>query len=1094
MPKLPAIILTLCCLDSAVAAEGDRLRLTEPAMAIPAGASALELAGGGLASPAVLGGIVRLRADAPGRVLGGSILTGTIAPSPPEGVFAVGAMRAVSEDDWRATQRIAGRCTLAAIHLPGSAWGTPAQRKAWSIPGSDADWDQVGVQIDGWLHVTVDGTTVSTRSDDGSRLWLDLDNDGGIGVGEWGSNNWGGGQGATTRPVHARIRAGCYRFRLQAEDGGGPNCISLLWDDATHSNGAFGGLHIVPASAFARPSWLTLDGVQPLALTAIIGGPGGLVIDGPVVEWRAGASCAGPLRVAHGRLRLAADLVVDELQIAAEAVVELAGHRLRVRHLDAAGTIAADGGTLAVVGAADSRLARFDGAGALIVDGGGTLRLDRADGADLTLRSGVVLKPERALSAVSARVLPGLGADLPLALPGPGPFALDVEITVPADAPADLGILAYARDRHDRWHQQARQGILAPGRHRLRFDFGPDAAAAPAVGDAPWNPDAATACTRAGVRLWSVAGGGTVQVHAETRPVTATPSSPRLLALRSDGPLATTSQRWELSCLPEPFPADPYDPEAFALSAEFTGPDGRRETVNGFHMVEAVAVDGGDRVRLRSEPRADFRLRWRPRLPGAWTCRLSARWAGGATSTIAFPLTVGGAPWDGYLRVDRGDPRFFSVDGAFAWPLGVNLHAVTDDRAREVLGTRPAAQRGVLAYEALVRRFSAAGADLAEVWMAAWNLGIEWGAHRPGFLGAGRYGQGQAAQLDALLDTAWAHGMRIVLATNHLGQGSDWCAPEWPLHPFHRANGGWLEKADDLFTDPRALAFQDRYRRYVIARWGDHPAVACWKIWTEIDLTNMRGNTVAWHDRASRRWRELDPYGHPVTTHWSGTYRVVAPAVVALPGIDFATIDAYHGSGSPLAELLQQSTLDPAHGLARLGKPVLCTEYGVNWNGGPREQLLAETMSAPFAGLVSGHAGAPMCWWFERLDQDAWFDGFRAMRRVLTGIDLRGGAGVALTSAGESPAQISGAAWVKPGRMVGYAIDRAWAAAGGEVAERAGVQLIPPGEAAGGTITVTWRNADTGEVVRTERLGHAGGRLVLSCPPWRRHIVFTAER
>ena len=93
------------------------------------------------------------------------------------------------------------------------------------------------------------------------------------------------------------------------------------------------------------------------------------------------------------------------------------------------------------------------------------------------VRDGIALLPGRASTAAAAPIVAGLGADLPVALPGPGAFVLDAVLRVPADAPPDLGVLAYARDRHERWHQQARRGVLPPGEHRLQFVFDLDAPA-----------------------------------------------------------------------------------------------------------------------------------------------------------------------------------------------------------------------------------------------------------------------------------------------------------------------------------------------------------------------------------------------------------------------------------------------------------------------------------------------------------------------------------------------------------------------------------------------------------------------------------------
>jgi hypothetical protein len=1076
----------------------DDLRGTVP---MSLGDTDLELAGGNLRAPVHLSGTLSVSSRTIPRVFTGRIVTSEVLPSPPQASFVVRSLRKVTQDDWRLTQTIAGRREDRLIHLPNAQWGTPAERKSWGISGTDDNWEEVSIQYDGWVRVEADQVDLATRSDNSSRMWIDRNGDGKVGPGEWAFNGWGT-QAAGMQVLHRAVPRGFYRYRIQVEESLGDNYVSLLWNDAQHSAGDLDGLQIVPASSYARPSTVALSGEQELSVQAKIDGPGGLELTGPDVVWQPGASCSGPLRVRRGTLRLEADLRVPVLEVAAGANLIVGPYHVMAGEVRTEGGISLAGGSIEITAAGASTIATLAGLGALRIDGGARVRLGDPGKVTVEVLRGELMRAERALTSGTVQVTAGLGGDFPVALSGPGSCTLTAEVEVPADAPRDLGILAYLRDRHESWYQVAWPVPLTPGRHQLTMTFDPEAVVASAVGDPNWNADSAARSERAGLHLWSAqGGGGAIRIRVEAVSAAALSSSSssssppaRLLSLRTDGAVLHTGKRWELSCLPQPFPADPYDQEAFTLDAEFTGPDGRRERVAGFYMVPNSIRDGGDRVVVRADGDPAFHLRWRPRIPGDWRCRLTARWRGGATASSDLALHVEGPAWDGYLRVDKQDRRFFAVDGAFFWPVGINLHAVTDVRSNEYFKSQLTPQRGQLAYGTYFDRFAGAGVNLAEVWMSAWNLGIEWSAYRPGFAGAGRYNQGNAAQLDALLDDAWAREVRIVLAVNHLGQGSNWCASEWKLHPYERSNGGWLDKTAELFTDPRALAYQERYRRYLIARWGDHPAVACWKLWTEIDLTDMHGNTIAWHERASKRWRELDPYAHLITTHWCGTYGNVDTRVVALPNIDMATIDAYH-EVSLLAELLRASTLDPKRGLAKTGKPVLVTEYGAQWNGGSREQLHAETASAPFVGLVAGHAGAPMCWWFEVLDQSGWFEGYRAIRAFIAGEDLRGAQarGVNLQVEGAEAPQLWAKAWQRPGRLLGYVLDQQWGIHGGNAEAYVGVG-ITVGVVSPGKMQLEWWDADTGTVISRQRLEHDGGALTLTSPAWRRHVAFKLWR
>lgn len=163
--------------------------------------------------------------------------------------FVAASLRSVSEDDWRLTQAIAGTRVDSTINEPSQAFGSAAERAAYGISGSDGDWENFSVQWDGYLRVFTPGTSLSTSSDDGSRVWLDLNDNGVVDSGEWGSNGFGNGQGDTLRVVHANLPAGTYRIRVQYEEGNGGNSMRMLWDDAANSGGGVYGLHVVPASA-----------------------------------------------------------------------------------------------------------------------------------------------------------------------------------------------------------------------------------------------------------------------------------------------------------------------------------------------------------------------------------------------------------------------------------------------------------------------------------------------------------------------------------------------------------------------------------------------------------------------------------------------------------------------------------------------------------------------------------------------------------------------------------------------------------------------------------------------------------------------------
>jgi len=131
------------------------------------------------------------------------------------------------QDDWRVSQAISGTRVDAAIKFDTPDWG--ARASVGVNGGIDSDWDTFSVQWDGFIEVLANGTTLQTRSDDSSRFWVDLNNDGAFNStgDEFINNNWGTGQATTDGNLSVPLNAGLYRIRLQYEEAGGGNVMQL---------------------------------------------------------------------------------------------------------------------------------------------------------------------------------------------------------------------------------------------------------------------------------------------------------------------------------------------------------------------------------------------------------------------------------------------------------------------------------------------------------------------------------------------------------------------------------------------------------------------------------------------------------------------------------------------------------------------------------------------------------------------------------------------------------------------------------------------------------------------------------------------------
>ncbi|NRA36533.1 MAG: hypothetical protein HRU15_00190 [Planctomycetes bacterium] len=707
---------------------------------------------------------------------------------------------------------------------------------------------------------------------------------------------------------------------------------------------------------------------------------------------------------------------------------------------------------------------------------------------------------------------------------------LEVEVLVPANAPSDLGCGAFLADRDMYWYQQIHAQRLTPGRHHLRFHIR-DWAAWTAEPDCDvYARQRLAELSRIGLFFFS-AEQSTVTLRLHARVIQSPEHGSRQTSalstvideLQCDGAVLKngtrhvqwqTGQRWQMKFLPREMPENPYDEKQFAADMLIKN---NEETIRlpAFYMQELRLHDAGDKEFPRAKGAAYFAVRWRPQKSGTYNMQLEIR-RGQGTTKIALPeMHVAGTKQDPYVRVDANDPRFLSTgDGDFYWPVGQNIPSVSDDRASERYRMVPTPKRGTLAYAAYFARLGAHGVQSVEVWLSTWNFSLEWTPDRPHYFGLGRYNQFHAAQLDAVLECAWAHGIRLVFNLRNHGQLIRPSAgeSEWVHNPYNAANGGPCHSSDRFFDDPKALAFQHSLRRYLVARYADHPGVLTWKLWSEVDLTDAgikfirqgrRGIELLtrWHQQAAADWHQLDYYKHPVATHFATDMHNAHPALCALSEIDIILLDAYHHPNnrrwlrSTMGDLMADSLFDTQYGTARFKKPVFVTEYGGALGDHSHNKLAVEHRTGRWQALMAGHAASPMLWWHEWVDQGEHFAPFDALEKFVRGEDLRGtGSRSVELSAKSSSGKMWCRAWARKGLLLIYAQDQKWAETWGEAPPLQQIEIIVGASIAAGALQLESWNADSGALIDSRTIQHAGGQLILRAAKCLGHIAFKLRR
>ncbi len=409
---------------------------------------------------------------------------------------------------------------------------------------------------------------------------------------------------------------------------------------------------------------------------------------------------------------------------------------------------------------------------------------------------------------------------------------------------------------------------------------------------------------------------------------------------------------------------NPYDPDEIRVEAAFTAPSGQVIPVAAFFYQDFTYTGG----RVGPTNDTSWRVRFTPQEVGSYTYQITAVTSETTvTSTVgAFAVTDSENP--GFVRVDERNPRYFAFDnGSTYFPVGVNMAWSTGDTIAD--------------YTMWLDALAASGGNFIRLWMAPWNLSIEWID-----TGLGDYTRRQfrAYELDRVIELAEERGIYIMLSLINHGQFNTSVNPEWDDNPYNSANGGPCATPECFATTPEAQRFWERRLRYIVARWGYSPNIMAWEWWNEINWTPLANEKLLtpWIERNSALIRELDPYDH-LLTH-SGS-----PA--ALTGVwsplDFAQDHFYDRDDFPRTFL---NTI-PEWAEAYPDKPFLVGEFGRASAALSYDTEGVELHIGIWSAPMNGAAGTAMTWWWDTYvhPNNLWDPLFRGVSAFFAGEDLR---------------------------------------------------------------------------------------------------------
>lgn len=306
----------------------------------------------------------------------------------------------------------------------------------------------------------------------------------------------------------------------------------------------------------------------------------------------------------------------------------------------------------------------------------------------------------------------------------------------------------------------------------------------------------------------------------------------------------------------------------------------------------------------------------------------------------------------------RAQGNRFLVDGKPYWPVGHNL------------GWQA---QGDIDMTSQLIKMGQNGCNWARIWASSWD------AKNPFWPGDspvpkdGWMSEVALDRWDQLVEAAEKSGIRFQMVFFYHGAFSTAVNPNWPTHPWNKANGGFLSDAKDFFTDPEAKRRTKIFLRYAVARWGHSSAIMAWELWNEVQFTDLARaggwSTIgAWHDEMADFLRSIDPYKHLVTT----SSELNAPI--------WRKMDYLQGHGYPAS--LPGLILGQG---APKEKPMFFGEVGLSGDRAASSELEAAAVrDGIWSAYLAGQSGAGEYWYWDRMKPPIMYEQFARAKAILS--------------------------------------------------------------------------------------------------------------
>ena len=417
-------------------------------------------------------------------------------------------------------------------------------------------------------------------------------------------------------------------------------------------------------------------------------------------------------------------------------------------------------------------------------------------------------------------------------------------------------------------------------------------------------------------------------------------------------------QRLEFCITNVPAATNPFDPEQIRLDATFTLPSGKIMTVPAFWYQGYQRGLSGGYEYLTAVGSPQWRLRFAPPEPGAYTVSLVIQTNNqpyGSPGVTNFTVPAGASSaGSGYVQVATNREYFQTSDGRALRLIGMNCGWPGG--------------RGTYDYDDWFPAMQAAGMNFGRILVTPWSFGLETDSDS-----LNHYRLDHAWQLDYVFQQAEQRNLRLELCIEFhlmLQPIPDIWGPDnyWQSNPYNATNGGPCINQDAFFTDTVARTIFEKRLRYLIGRYGYSTSLMSWEFFSEVDNEYAWLNptdVAVWHGIVGGWMHMNDAFGHLVTTSLTGGSD--RPEIWTLPQLDYAN---YHCYGEAFPATRINAVAQSFH--QNYNKPALIEEFGtsaLSWNH-TNDPYLRGFRQGLWGGAVGGSAGTAMSWWYENIHNE----------------------------------------------------------------------------------------------------------------------------